>query len=444
MATRATTRSKRTAQAAEITRGLTAPDIERLLTSILGNASDPPPIRLARNLGDNFFIDTWVSILLGTVGRKSDSFTVVDWSEHQGDLTNYEPYIYSSIPAVTALSLGAKFTSSDHKNIPLTRDQIALAICSRRLPTLPDEDGFLWGVSHPVAHIQPSTSPASPSTSPIKIRSMLHDSPASSNTVCEFDPLFSLSDLFSGGKHHIPSAEEQRLFKQRMSTFIRDLEFGSIPPEQLSNADELDEERIQPLLDFLLEAHENSCLFGLRGRGTTSLDQRPILPGVRFVRLQKYLGANSALIDRASGIPPLREYLRNTLKGESSAIIEGSVSDFGLGIVEFIRSSVIGQWHEKQSASHILDLAFRGRVTTRRGDPAAGKGIYKALQAVRGVGGFVSLRSDKFWLYRDFSISKEEEIHRTEMSDMLPDEALSTVAGTHWLFLYSQSLTRQR
>ena len=53
-------------------------------------------------------------------------------------------------------------------------------------------------------------------------------------------------------------------------------------------------------------------------------------------------------------------------------------------------------------------------MTTRRGDPAAGKGIYKALEAIKAVGGFVCLRSDKFWLYRELGGGTGDEFGTVE------------------------------
>src|SRR4051794_40108495 len=89
--------SKRSHVTAQITRGLTARDVEAVLSAAVADANPSPAIQLARNLGDNFFIDTWVSILIGSIARRRPDLTIIDWSEHQGDLEKYEHYIYDSV-----------------------------------------------------------------------------------------------------------------------------------------------------------------------------------------------------------------------------------------------------------------------------------------------------------------------------------------------------------
>ena len=398
-------------------------------------------ITLARNLRGSFFGDTWAAILVGTAARRSTHFDLVDWSSYIDSSASYEEYVCGNLPSAVGVSLGAKFTSIDGKLIPLTKERIEDAICDRSLPLLeppPEDDPFSdLLASQPVSERQ--TKPRSndagiPAPANVRLRGLLRTARGDASTVCEFDPNHSLSDLFSDGKYPLHSAQEQSLFRSRIVQFRQELEFGA----REKGIKALNRGSVRRLTDFLMELHENSHDYGRYDKPIGDEGDRPGLPGIRFVRLRKYIGTKANLVSRASDLPPLQRYLDKVLTGRNSVVIEAGVSDFGLGIVNYFLSSSAGRFYSNHSSRELLSLAFRGRLTSRTGDPAAGAGIHKALTSVRRMAGFVSLRTADHWLQRGFHPGDVEL--GLELSEMLPGQALGQVAGTHWLFLYHQNI----
>ncbi len=420
----------------------TAAKVERDLATYFGSGT-PSRVRitLARNLRTNFFADIWVAILIGTAARRSREFKLVDWQNYIDPLTSYEEYVCGSLPAATGVSLGAEFTSLDGKPIPLTKEAVEDAICDRSLPLLsapPEDDPFSDLLpSNPAAPSQDSAaSRAAAAVSPANgaVRGLLRTARGDASTVCEFDPNHSLSDLFSDGKYPLHTPQEQSLFQSRILQFRKELEFGA----RHKGVKTVNRGEFRRLTDFLMELHENGHDYGRYGKPADDTGDRPGLPGVRFLRLRKHIGTNAHLISRASEMPPLQRYLERALTGKSSVVIEASVSDFGLGIVDYFRTSSMGRFYPGHSSRELLSLIFSGRLTSKTGDPAAGFGIHKALASVRKMAGFASLRTADHWLQRGFHSGDSEA--GVELSEMLPDRKLAPVAGTHWLFLYHQNI----
>lgn len=420
----------------------TASKVERHLAKYFSSAR-PSRVRitLARNLRGNFFGDTWVAILVGTAARRSSQFDLVDWSNYADSPCSYEEYVCGNLPAAVGVSLGAKFTSFDGKDIALTKERVEDAICDRGLPLLepPPEDDPFSDLLPPEAVRANRTELGKndteiPAVVNMRLRGLLRTARGEASTVCEFDPKHSLSDLFSDEKYPLHSAQEQSLFRSRIIQFRNELEFGA----KGKGIKIVNRGSIRGFTDFLMELHENSCDYGRFDKPGGDDDDRPGLPGMRFLRLRKYIGSKKNLVSRASDLPPLKKYLEKVLTGKNSVIIEASVSDFGLGIVDYFLSSSAGKFYRGHSSRELLSLVFRGRVTSKVGDPAAGAGIHKALASVRTMAGFVSLRTADHWLQRGFHLDDGEP--GVELSEMLPGESLGRVAGTHWLFLYHQNI----
>jgi hypothetical protein len=420
----------------------TAAKVERDLATLFCDKT-PSRIRItvARNLRTTFFADTWVAILIGTAARHSLQVDLVDWQNYIDGPTSYEEYVCGSLPATTGVSLGVTFESLDGKLIPLTKQRVEDAICDRSLPLLdtpPEDEPFADLLpSHAVAQGEEGTNSKdalTPTPANVRLRGLLRTARGDASTVCEFDPNHSLSDLFSDGKYPLHTPQEQSLFQSRILQFRKELEFGA----KHKGVRIVSRGEFRRLTDFLMELHENSHDYGRYGKPAGSTGDRLGLPGVRFLRLRKYIGPNADLISKATELPPLQQYLERTLIGKSSVIIEASVSDFGLGIVEYFRTSSAGRFYEKASSREILSLAFRGRLTSKTGDPAAGAGIHKALTSARRMAGFASLRTADQWLQRGFHPSDSEP--SMELSEMLPGQNLAPVSGTHWHFLYHQNI----
>jgi len=388
--------------------------IETLLKSDLSGTAE---ILLSRNLSSHFLSDTWVSILLGTAARNFANLRVIDWWNYQQERAKYTDYIYSSVAAVTAITFASEFLSLDKRPLPITRKEVVDSISGRHLPLL---------------GLYPEPSDHSPGPIGSRIRGMLNRARGESNTICEFDPSYNLADIFSGGRYPIFAREFQSLFRRAIGIFRRDLEFGAANKGVLP----VDAGDLGQLTTFLMELHENSYDYGRFGRPDPT-GNRLGLDGVRFVRLRKHVGTKPDLVRRASSLPPLAQYLDKALTGPS-VLIEAGVSDFGLGIPEFLRTSAARDRYGRLSSRDLLDQVFDGLATSRTMDQGAGSGIYKALRATRQISGFVSLRTEDSWKQRGFHSDDTDTSFR--LNDMLPDRALAEIAGTHWHFIYHQVL----
>jgi len=121
------------------------------------------------------------------------------------------------------------------------------------------------------------------------------------------------------------------------------------------------------------------------------------------------------------GFPELEKYIEDWSKvNRGTSFIEVSTNDVGLGIIdrfvatrpEFAASTV-----ERDSRLGLLLRILLTPVSGQRSatyeqaysskdiggqERGAGRGLERALDAVRKLNGFVSLRTGDFWLYRSF------------------------------------------
>ena len=68
-------------------------------------------------------------------------------------------------------------------------------------------------------------------------------------------------------------------------------------------------------------------------------------------------------------------------------------------------------------------------LTSKKGYPGAGFGLERALTAIRALNGFVTLRTDSFWLYSSFADAQAAE---SPLQEVLSSTQLARVAGTHF------------
>lgn len=214
-----------------------------------------------------------------------------------------------------------------------------------------------------------------------------------------------------------------RMFEQLVLEFRRKLEIGAsrrgIAPRGRGPAGQL--------AKFLAELHENGVEHGSRD------DDGKALPGTRFLRLKKHVANNKQqLLERSGSFNQLRAYIEAAVPETSGpALIEASISDFGLGIVDgFSRSPAAANL--KIDRRELLDELIYGRLTSKSSDPSAGLGIQKALDAARAMSGFVSLRTAEFWLTASFTTSEP----KIRLQDVPGSHA--KVSGTHWQLIWLQ------
>lgn len=114
------------------------------------------------------------------------------------------------------------------------------------------------------------------------------------------------------------------------------------------------------------------------------------------------------------------------------ALVEASISDFGLGIVDGFQASAAGYGPDADRLE-LLEQLIYGRLTSKSNDTSAGLGIQNALDAARRMNAFVSLRTAEFWMAVSFLPEKPEA--RLVHLGMAPHPP---VAGTHWQIFWPQ------
>lgn len=249
---------------------------------------------------------------------------------------------------------------------------------------------------------------------------------ANEQTLVEFDPDYSITPLFRGGEGFAPVSPLARkgLFNQLVLKFRQKLEIGAIR----RGVQPVNSGAAASITKFLSELHENGLEHGSRdANGVT-------VPGTRFLRVKKHVAnKKELLLDRCRGFDELAMHVETGLPdAKTPALIEASISDFGLGIVDGFLNSAAGRGVSVRR-DDLLQAIIYDRLSSKSADPSAGLGIQKALLAAEQMGAFVSLRTGEFWLTASFAKSNPgiKLCHR-------PHKALAQISGTHWQIFWQQ------
>jgi hypothetical protein len=129
--------------------------------------------------------------------------------------------------------------------------------------------------------------------------------------------------------------------------------------------------------------------------------------GMRYLRVQKHVDYNKAsFLNRATGFRELHSYLdREIQDSKAFTFYEVTIADNGLGIVErFLatRPEYRQQALTKESASALVNLIIDQALSSKLSQPGAGHGLELAIDAVRKLRGFISIRTGNSWLYQAF------------------------------------------
>lgn len=247
-----------------------------------------------------------------------------------------------------------------------------------------------------------------------------------SQMLVEFDPDYRRAQILRGraGAEALSPTLRSRMFEQLVLGFRRKLEIGALrrnlAPKSLGPAGDLGK--------FLAEIHENGAEHGSRAADGKTLS------GTRLMRMKKHVASNKKqLLERCGSFDALRDYvLQGVPDTAGPALVEASISDFGLGIVDgFSRSPAASNIN--LGRRELLDELIYGRLSSKSSDPSAGFGIQKALDAARRMSGFVSLRTAEFWLSASFA-GDEQNVRL----DDVPGGPHPKVEGTHWQLLWLQ------
>ena len=153
------------------------------------------------------------------------------------------------------------------------------------------------------------------------------------------------------------------------------------------------------LVNFVYETFQNTVEHGRY----SSLND--LIRGIRYFRMHVYIDKSVGdLVRRASGFPELETYLaRPRTKSSARRFVELSVTDAGQGIASHYLNSLPEERSVTYNREHVLQELIGDNLSSKRSMAGVGWGLPNALAALRELKAFVSLRTEEFWLYRDFA-----------------------------------------
>ena len=145
-------------------------------------------------------------------------------------------------------------------------------------------------------------------------------------------------------------------------------------------------------------------------------------------------------IDRqAASFPELQAYLARTLRERDTfKLYEVAISDNGLGIIDrFLTTKPEFMSHQEtiQARAELVNKIILEALSSKQTQAGAGHGLQKALKAVDKLQGFVSLRTDRLWLYRS-PVDGSASAHDRPLLPVSVQNEYAPVAGTHFNMLF--------
>jgi len=188
----------------------------------------------------------------------------------------------------------------------------------------------------------------------------------------------------------------------------------------------------EALTSFVFEVFQNGFRHGCRDAVGLPI------PGLRYLALRKHIAQSKAdFLERAEGFRELANYLEeNTLSSGTSSFLEISISDHGLGIVDrFVATRPEFRLADDkiESQAELLISIIEKSLTSNTTQSGAGRGLERALDAVRDLRGFVSLRTGRLWMYAAAPVAYSNR--PLSLARVGATDHLSYIAGTHFNLL---------
>lgn len=344
---------------------------------------EPVEIRLARKLGSQFFKESRIASLLGSVARAGRHLTVSDWYNEwrEADISSYFQH---SLPGMAAATYAGRICNLTGAELPTPQR------------TLRQEVALAGGILEPKEH----------------------GGRGNSITFCSFDGESGESLVFATAIGN-PS-ELKRLFHLYRKRYL-ETGTGESFSEQTRKADDA-------LTNFIYEVYQNSFEHGRLDGGNAELF------GLRFFRLRKHIDfRKESFLNHAEGFPALRDYLElRTPNAGSFKYYEISISDHGMGLVDRFLATRPDYAATASTMARVdlLNSLLTSPLTSNKDIPGAGYGLPRALAAVEKLEGFLSLRTDCYWQYGSYT-GREMGLDKVGLRAVETTEQLSKVAGTH-------------
>lgn len=371
----------------EIGRGASVAGIEAELRSKLMESRRFSPeavLRVVQDPGSNFFADIWTAVAVGTAARAAPYLELALWGVGFAS-TQASPF-WASPGGFAAMEMAHRaYGDSDRRSIDLgeLRRRIAQE----------------WKGVGDVARER-------------------------SRTIVEFDHDYPLAKIIAPtlGTPSTMRTIRRRLIDRAVLEFKQKLDLGALRRKMIPQA----EGAAGAVGAFIFELYDNADQYG-----------RPQLldRGVRMLRMRKHVANNrEELLARAAGIPGLEQYILSVCNGIGTvALIEASVSDFGAGILDGFLATPAGQPFRRTDRRSLVDRLLHERFGSRPADPASGRGISNALEALSSMGGYASMRSAEFFAWASCASSLPKPRMSIEQRPV-------PIVGTHWQMLWPMAL----
>jgi hypothetical protein len=247
-----------------------------------------------------------------------------------------------------------------------------------------------------------------------------------SRTIVEFDHDYGLAPVIAPPPGLSPSAfraTRRRLIDWAVLQFRRKLDLGALHKGITTQAEGV----AGAVGAFIFELYDNADQYG----------RPPVYDrGFRMLRMRKHVGNNrEELLTRAGTLPGVQDYLARVFPAGvgTVALIEASISDFGPGIVDGFLASPAGSAYKRSDRGDLLDRLIHERFGSRPADPASGRGLSNALEALSSMGGYASLRTGEFFAWASCAASEPQP-------RMAIERGRVPIAGTHWQLLWPMAL----
>lgn len=357
-------------------------------------------IRLARRPKVHLFKESRLVAMLATAAQHG-RLTLHDWhSEWKNE--DADEYFRNSVASLAAAAYAARLTNAKGVGPPFSGSNVIEAVAHER--------GIL---------------------EPHNARSDVAELVGKSLSFCAFDPEFdeplSLSGLVNDKNEFVKEfirlkrryLEMSQTSQRRQEFLTGDTPNASASPEQKAEMD---------LARYVFELYQNGYEHGR----LSETDQK--IPGLRFICIRRIAPVNEeSAAAEAKGFPQLAKYLQERAPQKNRLFYEVSISDQGLGVLRRFLAKRPEFMKQAESPSGRLELLQRlltEGLTGKVGNRGAGYGLQRALEAVKKLHGFVSLRTDSFWLFGSFPDARSHSL--PILSEAVPSQDLAPVAGTHF------------
>lgn len=339
-------------------------------------------VRLSRNLRWDFILESRLATLLATTARHH-RLTVCDWYDRWED-NDIEEQFRTSLVGMAAVFHARRISNIAGQDLPDDRG------------VLLERVGINGGILEP----------------------RLTGSRGKSVTFCAFDPDWGEPAALAG------TLNRKDLFRRTFEKYRRVyLEVG----QAMSHTRDT-RQADQRLARFIFELYQNTYEHGR----PSAADGFPA-KGMRYVRLRKYIGRKSAFLSRAGHFEEMTDYLSSVIQGDDFKFYEISVSDDGLGMLNHFLQKSPDYSHPASFDDRVrlLNKLLTTSLTSKVNYPGAGEGLPNVLKAITQLRGFMSLRTDRVWLY-GHSEGTEQPLEEKGLLPVTGAEDLSSIVGTQF------------